>query len=136
MSFHDVVAAALVHPDEVLLCHRSPTRSWYPDVWDFPGGHVEDGETAHVALRRELTEELGIDIGLISGPPAFRLGDDSEDLSLRVWVVSSWLGEVQNLEPEEHDDLGWFTREQLGGVSLADHEYRPFLRRLLLSNRV
>ena len=39
---HDVVAALLVRADRVLLCHRSPDRRWFPDVWDFPGGHVEE----------------------------------------------------------------------------------------------
>ena len=132
MTAHDVVAEALVRPDEVLLCHRSSSRSWYPDVWDFPGGHVEDGETSQEALRRELMEELGLDIGFVSDPPAFCRVDKSNDLSLRVWVVSSWLGEVQNLEPEEHDDIGWFTREQLTGLSLADNSYLSFLRNLVL----
>ena len=38
---HDVVAGVLIRDGHVLLCHRSPAREWYPDVWDLPGGHVE-----------------------------------------------------------------------------------------------
>ncbi|GAA2693767.1 hypothetical protein GCM10010412_085480 [Nonomuraea recticatena] len=39
-----IVTAVLRDGDRVLLCHRSAGRRWYPDVWDLPGGHVEEGE--------------------------------------------------------------------------------------------
>ena len=131
MALHVVVAAALVRPGEVLLCHRSPTRAWYPDVWDLPGGHVEDGESTQDALRRELSEELGVDVGTVTGPPAMSLDDAAADLRLDVWVVTVWRGDVRNLEPAEHDRIGWFTVGHLEGLALADDRYRPFLGRLL-----
>jgi 8-oxo-dGTP diphosphatase len=58
----EIVAALLMRSGRVLLCHRSGDRRWYPDVWDLPGGHVEDGEPPIQALARELKEELGIRI--------------------------------------------------------------------------
>ena len=131
MALHVVVAAALVRPGEVLLCHRSPTRAWYPDVWDLPGGHVEDGESPQDALRRELSEELGVDIGTVPGPPAMSIDDAAAGVSLDVWAVTRWRGDVRNLEPAEHDRIGWFTVVQLDGLALADDWYRPFLGRLL-----
>jgi 8-oxo-dGTP diphosphatase len=45
-----IVAAFLRDGNRVLLCHRSAARRWYPDVWDLPGGHVEDGEIPHSYL--------------------------------------------------------------------------------------
>lgn len=59
---HHVVCGLLIHDGRVLLGHRSPQKRWYPNVWDFPGGHIEPGEAAHEALRRELREELGITV--------------------------------------------------------------------------
>ncbi|WP_084685963.1 NUDIX domain-containing protein [Nonomuraea coxensis] len=54
------VTAVLRDGDRVLLCHRNAGRRWYPDVWDLPGGHVEEGEDPKESLVRELREELGI----------------------------------------------------------------------------
>jgi 8-oxo-dGTP diphosphatase len=59
-----IVTALLRDADRILLCHRSPRRRWYPDVWDLPGGHVEPGEMPGAALARELREELGIAIAI------------------------------------------------------------------------
>ena len=40
-----VVVGALVRDGRVLLAHRRPDKRAYPDVWDLPGGVMEDGES-------------------------------------------------------------------------------------------
>jgi len=56
-----VVAALIREGDRLLVCQRRGDGS-FPFKWEFPGGKVEDGEGCPEALRRELKEELGIDI--------------------------------------------------------------------------
>jgi 8-oxo-dGTP diphosphatase len=128
---HLVVAVILRRADELLLCHRSPGRQWYPDVWDFPGGHVEPGERPEDALRREVAEELGAELEGVDGGPVLRRVDPQRGLDLTVWVSRRWRGGVSNLEPQEHDAIGWFKADQLAGLSLADPSYLPLLQRLL-----
>jgi 8-oxo-dGTP diphosphatase len=128
---HHVVAAVLLRADHVLLCHRSPGRRWYPDVWDFPGGHVQPGEDPGDALRRELAEELGIELEGLDGGPVLRRIDPDTGLDLTVWVARCWRGTARNLQPEEHDAIGWFERGQLEGLSFADPSYLTLLQRLL-----
>lgn len=53
---------ALVAHDRVLLVHRHPSRQNFPDLWDLPGGHVEDGEDWSDAAARECLEELGVGV--------------------------------------------------------------------------
>lgn len=126
-SLHHVVAGVLRFADVFLLCHRSPDREWYPDVWDLPGGHVEDRELPLDALRRELREELGIEATTVSAEPVGHVKDGTAGLDLWVYAVSAWEGCVENRQPDEHDELGWFGPRQLTELRLA----HPALRDLL-----
>lgn len=56
-----VVAALIFRGDRLLVCQRRAQGS-FPLKWEFPGGKVERGEEYVGALRRELREELGIEI--------------------------------------------------------------------------
>jgi 8-oxo-dGTP diphosphatase len=122
---HRVVCAALVRDGRVLLGHRSPGRRWYPDVWDLPGGHVDDGETPAAALVREVREELGVRIEASSGPPDAVLTADG--LHLSAWVIRTWDGEVVNAAAEEHDELRWVDAAGLDALPLAHPGYRDLL---------
>ena len=121
----------LLQADQVLLCHRSPARRWYPDVWDFPGGHVLPGERPEDALRREVAEELGAELEDVEGAPVLHQVDPQAGLDLTVWVSRRWRGSIANLQPEEHDAIGWFGKRQLGGLAFADPSYPSLLRDLL-----
>lgn len=111
--------AVLTCGDQFLLCHRHPGRRWYPNVWDVPGGHIEDGESPAEAVAREIREELGVEIQLISTDP-FRIDELASDLTTHAWLVTRWTGEVANLAPDEHDAIAWFTLDELQGLDLAD----------------
>ena len=128
-----VSAGALVDGDRVLLGHRSPTRRWYPDVWDLPGGHVEPGESSREALDRELREELGVTVRSAHQLQKVRIVDDVLDqvLVLDVWVVTDWSGTPVNELPDEHDALAWFTTDRLPTTDLAHPDLAPLLRAVL-----
>jgi 8-oxo-dGTP diphosphatase len=124
-----IVAAVLVDRGRVLLCHRSPDRRWYPDVWDLPGGHVEPGETCLGALAREIREELGILVHESSTVPLERLS--AAGFEMDIWLVARWCGRPTNLASDEHDEIAWFTVEQLGDLELAHESYAETLRTVL-----
>jgi 8-oxo-dGTP diphosphatase len=57
----DVAVGIVVHKGKILACQRKRS-SRYPLKWEFPGGKVEPGESPVQTVRREIREELGIDL--------------------------------------------------------------------------
>jgi 8-oxo-dGTP diphosphatase len=121
----EIVAALVVRENRVLLCHRSAGRRWYPDVWDFPGGHVKRGEQPIKALARELQEELAIRIQR-PGPELIQVVEPG--FTLRIWLVERWVGNPVNASPGEHDDFGWFDVLEVAGLPLAHSGYVSLIR--------
>jgi len=95
-----VVAAVLQKPDGRFLLAQRPKGKAYAGYWEFPGGKVEDGETAAAALSRELHEELGIDV--ISAYPWLIREFDYPHAAVRLhfFRVRAWSGELQGREAQ------------------------------------
>jgi 8-oxo-dGTP diphosphatase len=130
LVLHDCAMAILRDGDTVLMCHRHPDREWVPNVWDFPGGHVEDHETPQQALARELEEELGVTIDAPSRPADEVLSFEDQSVRLSVWFID-YGGPIENRCPEEHDDVRWVSLDAATELDLADAEYIPLLQRAL-----
>ncbi len=56
-----VVAAVISREGRYLITQRRPTAA-LPLLWEFPGGRVEEGESDHEALRREIRHRLDVDL--------------------------------------------------------------------------
>jgi 8-oxo-dGTP diphosphatase len=80
------------------------------DLWEFPGGKVEPGETSSQALARELREELAIEVVCCS--PLLEVVHDYADKSvlLDVWQISRFTGQAQGREGQQ---LCWVAIENL-----------------------
>lgn len=128
-----MVGAALLRRDRVLAARRAPHVS-APGKWEFPGGKVEDGETPEQALRRELREELGLDLEV--GDLIGRGVDDHRRLKIVLDVYSvRWPPGRSPGRLLDHDELRWLGPDELDSVDWAnaDRPILPKLRRLLES---
>ena len=96
---------------EILLMKRSQNAKNEKGKWEAPGGAVEFGETLEKAIRREMKEELGIEIDILKqwGAKDHIIPDDKQH-----WVPTTFLVHVvhgyepKNIEPAKHDEIGWF----------------------------
>ena len=109
------VAAAVIKSDRgILACRRADTQG--DGGWEFPGGKVEEGESAEAACRREIAEELGCCLQL-----AWRDDDAETDYSDFHLVMDCFTctlepGERPVATPGVHSELRWVDRDQLMDV--------------------
>jgi 8-oxo-dGTP diphosphatase len=100
----DVAVGVLIDGEGRFLMTSRPTGKVYADHWEFPGGKLESGETVAQALRRELNEELGIDIGQ-AHPWQVEMMDYPHALvRLHFCKVYEWAGEF---EMREGQAMAW-----------------------------
>lgn len=106
----DVAVGILIRADGRLLLASRPEGKPYSGYWEFPGGKLEPGESVADALRRELHEELGIDIGCVF-PWVVRVFDYPHALvRLHFCRVFEWRGEPH---ARERQGFGFFALDAL-----------------------
>ena len=95
-------------------------------LWEFPGGKSQPGEAPFAALRRELDEELGIDVH--AAEAWFELVHDYPDKHVRldIWRVGRYAGEVKAREGQR---LRWVTVDELEALPLLPADW-PIVERL------
>jgi len=110
-----------------LLSKRHPD-SHQGDLWEFPGGKLEAGESVSSALYRELQEELGIQV--TKHRPLIRILHDYADrrVLLDVHLVTDWQGEPTGLE---NQPLCWVPTSELDTCPMPAADI-PIIRALQL----
>ena len=127
-----VAAAALVDVDNRVLIAERPAGKSMAGLWEFPGGKVGDGETPEAALRRELAEELSIDVcETCLAPFTFASHSYPEfHLLMPLYLCRNWDGEII---PREGQRIKWVRASRLKEYAMppADLPLIPMLRDLL-----
>jgi len=111
------VVAAVVSRDGRYLLARRPLHKHHGGLWEFPGGKIHKGETATDAIKRELHEELGVNV--VSIGKTFAILSD-ELIQIRFLAV-----DIKD-EPValEHSELRWCNLPELTNVDLAPIDKR------------
>lgn len=96
-----VASAIFISGDrEILLSRKRQSGLYCP-----PGGKVECREYIENALIREVREETGVKV--VPASMDFINYFDSPEKVVFFYLVTSWIGQVRNREPEKHVEWGW-----------------------------
>ena len=121
-----VVAAILRDDAGRVLVSLRPEGKPQAGYWEFPGGKLALGETAGQALKRELHEELGIEVQRCHEWLTLEHDYADKHVSLAVWTVVTYTGEVEAMEAQE---LRWVTRDQIRQLQLLPADW-PIVEKL------
>jgi 8-oxo-dGTP diphosphatase len=98
----EVAVGVLIRPDGTFLLTSRPAGKVYEGYWEFPGGKVEPGETVEQALRRELQEEIGLQIGAVHPWRVERIDYPHALVRLNFCKVFDWQGQLHMHEGQSY----------------------------------
>jgi 8-oxo-dGTP pyrophosphatase MutT (NUDIX family) len=119
-----VLAAVIERDGRFLVCQR-PLHKRHGGLWEFPGGKRESGENLLETARRELQEELGVNVGAVR-EPLLSVHDAGSPFVIE-FVPTVIEGDPVCLE---HAALRWAPLAELESLDLApsDRRFVEFLR--------
>jgi len=97
----EVAVGVLLRADGRFLLTSRPAGKVYATYWEFPGGKLEAGEDVAQALRRELFEELGLQIGPVTRWRSELFEYPHALVRLNFCKVTQWAGELQMREGQQ-----------------------------------
>lgn len=122
------VVAAILHRDGAYFATQRGYGE-FEGMWEFPGGKIEPGESRDIALKREIQEELGVDIVIEDLICTTEYDYPSFHLTMHCYLCSIASGEI---ELREHKSALWLTSDKLEDVAWlpADKEVIDKLKSL------
>ena len=115
---HKIIGVAVIFNQEgEILIDRRLKKGLMGGLWEFPGGKIEPNETVVECIKREILEELGIEIEV--GDRLMTIDHTYQEFSLTLIVHNCHYlsGEPQTIECEE---VRWVTREELDLFTFPD----------------
>ncbi|MFF1878594.1 (deoxy)nucleoside triphosphate pyrophosphohydrolase [Leifsonia sp. NPDC058230] len=123
----EVVAAVIVDDGRVLACRRSPLKD-SAGLWEFPGGKVEEGESASASLVREISEELGVVVEVGELLDRSVTGVGGRDIALSCYFAT--LTGPRPTSSTDHDRMLWARIPELSALDWSPPDL-PAVRRLV-----
>ncbi len=125
----NVVGAIIIKDKQILCCQRGPGRA-LANLWEFPGGKIEANETKVQALKRELNEELKIDVSIVEEEfefTCFEYDFGYVNLSTFICYLDSGIPQLT-----EHLQIKWLLPQELDILEWAPADI-PTIEKLMAS---
>lgn len=124
----EVTAAIIIKDDLILIAQRGRDES-LAGKWEFPGGKIESGETPQECLKREIKEELNIEIqvGEFLGESIYTYPNGQ--IKLMGYFATIVNG---NFELSVHDEVKWVSIDEIDNFDFAPADI-PLVKKLKFS---
>ncbi|QSA95915.1 Nudix family hydrolase [Methylococcus sp. EFPC2] len=126
-----VAVGVIESPAGEILIARRAEHSHQGGLWEFPGGKLEPGESVIEALRRELREELAIEVELAAPLLQVRHSYPDRRVLLDVWKVQGFTGQARGAEDQP---VRWVPPGELGNYPFPAAN-RPIIAAARLPDR-
>jgi len=131
VSFLDVVALVLIQDEKVLVAQRSENDR-LAFKWEFPGGKIEANESPEAALRREIQEELGLDIEVTAHFMTTEYNRSPVPIRLHTYLALLKRGEP---ESKVHHQIQWVPIQNLEELDFAPADL-PIVQEVLKYQKI
>ena len=107
---HYPIAVGVIWKGDRILITRRPENGLLGGLWEFPGGKIESGETPEEAVRREVYEEVAMDIAVVAHLGTVKHGYTHFSITLSAFACH-WLSGTP--QPLGCTAVRWVSREEL-----------------------
>ena len=112
-----VVGGIIVNKNKILVAQRSIQKE-HPLKWEFPGGKIKVNENPIDALKREIKEELSVDVKKYKFLLDYEYDyQDIKKIHLYFYKIDEYIGKVRNIE---HNQLLWIEYNDLEKLDFLD----------------
>jgi len=132
--YREAAGGIVMEGDRILLLRRSTKETSKHGMWEFPGGKLEEGETAEEAAIIETKEESGLDV-VVKGKAGEHIDHRKEKVYHAFFVEPANVNQEVKLS-EEHDQSLWVTIDEALAMeeSKLSHHARHFLEQMVRNN--
>ena len=126
-----VVGGLIYQNKKILICQRKKEGD-HPLKWEFPGGKLKDSENNKEALKRELKEELSIEVNemIFFDEYLYEYKKLSKNLKLVFFQIFQFEGEIQN---KVHQQLKWIDISKLGDYDFLEGDLK-IINKLMIND--
>lgn len=110
---HHIGVGIIMNPDDKVLIALRPDDAMLGGLWEFPGGKQESDEELPETVKRELREELGIEVSITK--PFMKLDHAYSHFKI---TMHAYLCELQNgvPKPQSSQEIRWISIEELADI--------------------
>lgn len=134
-----VLAGVVMRDDRALILQRHSNESIYPGMWELPSGKKENLESSETALLREVKEETGLDVEIVSLVSIFDYQIEKPD-EIRDSTQINFLVKPLNTEKvvlsSEHQAFTWIGLEEISVYDITDATKGVLRKALKIAERL